>query len=144
MPPVTRTAPSASKFARGAVLRSRLSRRKAPTKASALKGTLTKSTQRQPGPSVSRPPKRTPAAPPRPETAAQTPRAVLRSRVAQKVLVSVDNAAGESMAAPTPWAKRAPISSEPLCARPPISDEPANTTRPVTRTKRRPSTGSAD
>ena len=42
----------------------------------ALKGTLTNSTQRHPGPSVSRPPNKTPAAPPRPDTAAQTPSAV--------------------------------------------------------------------
>src|SRR6266545_111961 len=117
MPPVTRKAPRASKLARAAGLRrSRLSRKNAPTKATALKGTLTNSTQRQPGPSVRRPPKSTPAAPPMPETAAQTPRAVLRSRVDRKVLVSVDSAAGESIAAPSPWAKRAPTSSEPLWA----------------------------
>src|ERR671937_3136302 len=99
MPPVTRKAPRASKFASRARIRSPLSRTKAPAKAIALKGTFTNSTQRQPGPSVSRPPKRTPAAPPIPETAAQTPRAVLRSRAARNVLVSVDSAAGESMAA---------------------------------------------
>jgi hypothetical protein len=88
---------------------------------------------------VRRPPKRTPTAPPIPETAAQTPRAVLRSRVLRNVLVSVERAAGDIMAAPIPWAKRAPTSSELVWARPPINDEPANTIRPVTRTLRRPS-----
>ena len=112
---------------------------KAPTKAIALNGTLMNSTQRQPGPSVSSPPNSTPAAPPIPETAAQTPRAVLRSRVERNVLVSVDSAAGESIAAPMPWAKRAAMSSDSLWARPPINDEPANTTRPVTSIRRRPS-----
>src|SRR4029450_11317780 len=65
MPPVTRKAPRASKSpSRPARTRSRLSRAKAPRSATALKGTLMKSTQRQPGPSVSRPPKRTPEGPP--------------------------------------------------------------------------------
>ena len=140
MPPVTSKAPRASKFAsRPARTRSRLSRAKAPSSASTLKGTLMNSTQRQPGPSVSRPPKRTPAAPPIPETAAQTPSAVLRSRVLRKVLVSVERAAGDIIAAPTPWAKRAPTSSELVWARPPSSDEPAKTIRPLTSTLRRPS-----
>ena len=110
MPPVASTAPRASKFASRAGVRSGWSSEKAPTSAITLKGTLMKSTQRQPGPSVSRPPNSTPAAPPMPETAAHTPSAVLRSRVDRNVLVSVDSAAGDSMAAPIPWAKRAAIS----------------------------------
>ena len=68
----------------------------------ALNGTLMNRTQRQPGPSVSSPPKRTPTAPPIPETAAQTPRAVLRSRVERKVLVRLESYAGWSMAAANP------------------------------------------
>ena len=36
----------------------------------------------------------------------------MRSRVERNVLVSVESAAGESIAAPIPWAKRAPTSSE--------------------------------
>src|SRR4029453_11873509 len=132
MPPVTRTAPRASKFAsQPARTRSRLSRANAPRSATALKGTLMNSTQRQPGPSVSNPPKRTPAAPPIPETAAHTPRAVLRSRVLRNVLVSVDKAAGDIIAAPTPWAHRAPTTGELVWARPPSKDEPAKTIRPV-------------
>src|SRR4029453_10319079 len=119
MPPVTRKPPRASKFASWpARTRSRLSRAKAPSSATALKGTLMNSTQRQPGPSVRRPPKRTPAAPPIPETAAQTPRAVLRSRVERNVLVSVERAAGDIMAAPIPWAKRGPDEERPRVGEP--------------------------
>ena len=47
-----------------------------------------------------------------PETAAHTPSARCRSRAERKVVVSVDSAAGESIAAPMPCAKRAPTSSE--------------------------------
>ena len=67
---------------------------------------MTNRTQRQPAVSVRIPPKRTPAAPPRPDTAPQTPSAVCRSRAERNVVVKVDSAAGESIAAPIPWAKR--------------------------------------
>ena len=83
-------------------------------------------TQRQPGPSVSRPPSSTPAADASPPTPPQTPSAVLRSGPSLKVVVRIDSAAGSIIAAPMPCASRAPTSTPELSAKPPISDEIAD------------------
>ena len=48
------------------------------------------------------PPSRTPAAPPEPATAPQTPSALLRSAPSANVVVTIDSAAGETSAAPRP------------------------------------------
>ena len=56
------------------------------------------------------PPSSTPAAAPKPPTAPQTPSAMLRSLPSAKVVVRIDSAAGEMIAAPRPWSARAPIS----------------------------------
>ena len=47
------------------------------------------------------------------------PSAVLRSLPSVKVVVRIESAAGAMIAAPTPWAMRAPIDSPWLCASPP-------------------------
>ena len=73
-------------------------------------GTLTQSTHSQPRPSVRTPPSRTPAAPPEPATAPQTPSALLRSAPSRKVVVTIESAAGERIAAPRPCTARAAIS----------------------------------
>ena len=73
-------------------------------------GTLTNSTHSQPAYSVSMPPSSTPAAPPEPATAPQTPSALLRSAPSANITVTSDSAAGESSAAPRPWTARAAIS----------------------------------
>ena len=65
-------------------------------------GTFTHSTHSQPTYSVRIPPSRTPAAPPDPATAPQTPSALLRSAPSEKVVVTIESAAGESSAAPRP------------------------------------------
>src|SRR6202035_1357366 len=70
-------------------------------------GTLTNSTQRQFRPLVRIPPNSTPAAPPAPTIAPQTPSARLRSAPSAKVVVRIDSAAGETIAAPRPWTARA-------------------------------------
>ncbi len=70
---------------------------------------LTKNTQRQPGPSVSSPPSSTPAADASPPTPPHTPSAVWRSLPSLNVVVRIDSAAGSIIAAPAPWASRAPI-----------------------------------
>ena len=56
------------------------------------------------------PPSSTPAAPPEPATAPQTPSALLRSAPSAKVVVTIESAAGESSAAPKPCTARAAIS----------------------------------
>ena len=60
-----------------------------------------KKTQRQPGPEVRIPPMSTPAAKPTPPREAHTLSALLRSSP-WKMPVTVDSAAGDSSAAPTP------------------------------------------
>ena len=99
---------------------------------------LTKNTQRQPGPSVSRPPSSTPAAEASPPTPPHTPRAVWRSLPSLKVVVRIESAAGSIIAAPVPWARRAAIIGPEACARPPINDETAMMMVPATSTRRRP------
>ena len=48
------------------------------------------------------PPRSTPAAPPKPAMAPQMPSALLRSAPSSKVVVRIDSAAGEMIAAPSP------------------------------------------
>ena len=102
-------------------------------------GTLTNSTHSQPAHSVSTPPSSTPAAPPEPATAPQTPSAVLRSAPSLKVVVTIESAAGETSAAPRPCTARAMISHSSLWAKPPASEASANSSRPEMNIRRRPS-----
>ena len=77
-PAVTETAPATSKW-RAPSVRDSGSSREAMSAAATPIGTLTNSTHSQPAHSVSMPPSSTPAAPPEPATAPQTPSALLRS-----------------------------------------------------------------
>ena len=74
-------------------------------------GTLTHSTHFQLRPEVSTPPSRTPTAPAAPETAPQTPSALLRSAPSVNSVVTIESADGEMNAAPNPCAARAAINS---------------------------------
>ena len=56
------------------------------------------------------PPSKTPAAAPEPATPPQIPSALLRSAPSWKVVVTIESAAGERIAAPSPWTARAAIS----------------------------------
>ena len=85
------------------------------------------------------PPSRTPAAPPEPATAPQTPSALLRSAPSRKVVVTIESAAGEMIAAPRPWAARAAISCPSVEAKPAASEATATSIRPAMNTRRRPS-----
>ena len=76
------------------------------------------------------PPSRTPAAAPKPPTAPQTPSAMLRSRPSRKVVIRIESAAGEMIAAPRPCIARAPISEASLQARPASSEPAANSHEP--------------
>ena len=79
--------------------------REAPT------GTLTKKIHSQPRYFVSTPPSSTPTAAPEPPIAPQMPSALLRSAPSSKVVVMIESAAGEMIAAPRPCNARAPIST---------------------------------
>ena len=116
---MTRTAPVTSKLRCPTSSRLSGSRRGASATAARPIGTLTKSTHSQPAHCVSMPPSRTPAAPPEPATAPQTPSALLRSAPSLNIVVTSDSAAGEMSAAPRPCAARAAMSQTSLWARPP-------------------------
>ena len=64
------------------------------------------------------PPSRTPATAPNAPTAPQAPSAVLRSGPSANVVVRIDRAAGEMIAAPRPCVARAPMSAPSLHANP--------------------------
>ncbi len=85
------------------------------------------------------PPSSTPAAAPKPPTAPQTPSAMLRSRPSRKVVMRIERAAGEMIAAPRPCSARAPIRDASFHATPATSEPSANTTRPAMNIRRRPS-----
>ena len=110
MPAVARTAPSTSgrppRTGGGPAATARQARASAP----AAIGTLTNITHRQPAYSVSRPPIRTPRAPPAAFIALHTPKARTRALPAGNVAVSSASAAGASAAAPMPCTARAATS----------------------------------
>ena len=101
-PPVTLTAPAASKrrCPRSAWLSGTIGRVSANT--STPTGTFTKKIHSQPRYFVRMPPKSTPAAAPEPPSAPQIPSALFRSAPSLNVVVTIESAAGEMIAAPTP------------------------------------------
>src|SRR4051812_12453648 len=94
-------------------------------------GTLTRKIHGQLRDDVRTPPSRTPAAPPLPEAAAQTPIARLRSRPSVKVVISSDSPAGAKSAPPRPWSARNAISEPDDHARPDRAEPATKTTRPI-------------
>ena len=88
---------------------------------------------------VRKPPSRTPAAAPLPETAPQTPSATLRSRPSAKVVVRIDSAAGASSAPPRPWVARKVISEPADQAKPASSELTVKSATPAMKRRRRPS-----
>src|SRR5213593_4482908 len=91
-------------------------------KTSTPTGTLTQKIHSQPRYLVRIPPKRTPAAAPEPPSAPQIPSALFRSAPSVKVVVTIERAAGEMIAAPSPWTARALIRTPELVASPHVSD----------------------
>jgi hypothetical protein len=67
------------------------------------------------------------------------PSARLRSAPSANVVVMIDSAAGETIAAPRPWIARATISHASDCANPPASDANENTISPIMNMRLRPS-----
>ena len=106
---------------------------------SAPTGTLTKKIHSQPRYLVRIPPKSTPAAAPEPPSAPQIPSALLRSAPSRKVVVTIERAAGEMIAAPRPCTARAPIRTFALFARPQASEAAVKMTSPTMKISRRPS-----
>src|SRR5215831_9946971 len=95
-------------------------------------GMLTKKIHDHPNELVRIPPSSTPAAPPLPEAAPQTPSARFRSRPSVNVVVRIDSAAGESKAAPRPCSDRNVIREPEDQARPSSSELTVNSARPAT------------
>ena len=86
---------------------------------------------------MSSPPKNSPTAEASPLIPAHTPSDLCRSE-SWKVVVRMDSAAGDVIAAPKPWASRAPTSSPWLSANLQASEEAANSAVPAISRRRRP------
>ena len=135
---MTATAPAMS----GELDRSdRLSRTSLGESAKAITptGTFTKKIHSQPRYLVSTPPARTPTAAPDPPIAPQMPSALLRSAPSSNVVVMIESAAGEMIAAPRPCTARDAISTASEEASPQANDAAVKTTTPIRNTLRRPS-----
>src|SRR5471032_2781494 len=117
----------------------RLSRTKrgARRKAIAPTGTFTKKIHSQPRYFVSSPPASTPTAAPLPPIAPQMPSALLRSGPSSKVVITIESAAGEMIAAPRPWTARETIRTDSVEARPQTNDATVKTTTPASLPRRR-------
>src|SRR5665213_397737 len=89
-------------------------------------GTFTKSTQRHDAHDVNMPPASRPMAAPDPDTAANTPNALLRSAPSSKLVVISDSAVGDAIAPPTPCNARAASSHDDEVASPPRKDAKVN------------------
>ena len=106
---------------------------------SAISGGLTRKTARQPRYWVSRPPAMIPVVAPLAVDACHRASARLRAWPSGLAVVSRDSAAGEASAAAAPCTILATISMAGQRARPQPSDATANSTRPMTSSRRRPS-----
>ena len=71
------------------------------------------------------------------------PSARLRSAPSAKMVMTIDSAAGNTTAAPTPCRPRITISTVSLPASPHASEAAANTASPTMKTRRRPSRSAA-
>ena len=110
----------------------------AATMATAISGTLTRNAARHEKYSSRTPPTIGPTAAPRPDTAAQSPRAVARSAGSVKMLRSRDNVVGMIIAPPTPSSTRTAITASGDSASRTSAEAPPNTAKPVTSIRFRP------
>ena len=101
-------------------------------------GTLIQKMLCQPKLSTSQPPTSGPMASERPDTPAQMPMARARSRASGKVLVRIDRVLGIIIAPPTPWNRRAAISTDVDGARAQAMDPAVKRATPMTNALRRP------
>ena len=107
-------------------------------KATIPTGTLTKKIHGHESVSTRSPPSTRPTAPPPTAIAAQTPSAFVRSAPSLNVVVTMDNAAGETSAAPSPWSPRERISIVSPVARAQSRDALVKSTSPARNTRLRP------
>ncbi len=135
---VISTAPAASKWRVAAWTRLSRTTLLVSRTTAAPTGTLTKKIHSQPSHFVSTPPIRTPTAAPLPPIAPQTPSALLRSEPSSNVVVMIDSADGERIAAPSPCTARAAISCPSEFERPQASEASVNSATPNMKTRRRP------
>ncbi len=139
-PPVPNSAPVTSKLRCPAILtRLSVSRNGAARMTAAPKGTLTENTDRQPTPSISRPPRTMPNVPPRPASAPQIPIAVFRPCPRANVTINSAREAGDSSAAPSPWTARAKTIIAGELDRPAARDAAVNSAAPAMNMARLPS-----
>ena len=117
--------------------------RGATSSTSAPTGTLTKKIHSQPRYFVSTPPASTPTAAPLPPSAPQIPSALFRSGPSSKLVITIDRAAGEMIAPPSPCTARDAISIPSDCASPHASEASVNSATPTMNTRRRPSKSAA-
>ena len=89
------------------------------------------------------PPKRTPTAAPEPPIAPQIPSALLRSAPPSNVVVMIESAAGEMIAAPRPCTARDGDQHAVVQASPQKNDASVKTTTPTRKIRRRPSRSAA-
>ena len=101
-------------------------------------GTLTRKIHCHESVCVRMPPSKSPTAPPPTAIAAQTPSAFVRSAPSLKVAVTIDSAAGDTRAAPSPCRPRARIRNVELVASAHRNDAAVNRTRPARKTFLRP------
>ena len=101
-------------------------------------GTLTKKIHGQESVSTRTPPSTRPTAPPPTAIAAQTPSAFVRSAPSLKVAVTIESAAGETSAAPSPCRPRVMISQVAPCASAQSSEAVVKRTTPARKTFLRP------
>ena len=75
--------------------------------------------------------------------APQMPRALLRSAPSGNMFITIDSAAGRTMAAPKPWNPRMMIRKVSEVANPQARDAAEKTARPTMSRRRRPSRSAA-
>ena len=105
---------------------------------SAASGTLRRNTDRQPLPTTSNPPIAGPSASASPEPDDQTPIAVARSRGSSKVTLMIARLVGVTIAGPSPWITRPPISQPTVGATPLTRDPSPNRVTPIMNMPFRP------
>ena len=92
---------------------------------------------------MSSPPAITPTAAPLAPMAPHAPSALFRSAPSGNMFITIDSAAGKTIAAPSPCRKRIAIRNPSDVASPQPSEAAVNTNRPAIRMRRRPSRSAA-
>ena len=106
-------------------------------------GTLTKKIHSHDRYSVRTPPSSSPTAAPPTAMAAQTLSAFVRSAPSLKVVVTIDSAAGDTMAAPRPCSARATMRNSEEVAKPARNDAPVKRITPAMNRRLRPTKSAA-